>query len=241
MNVLGGFYRLINSFFASRFIAIILMAMPYPYSKAHRRKLAALMKRRRTDPAFNAIQRAAMQRLWADPEYRARHRAAMQRHWADPECRASARCIPAETRAAIVAALNADPNAKRVAKKIPGATYGTVLRVAKAARIELHHKLTPRHRGDACRRYGQGESLSSIARVYNVHPSTISRLPKPALSSRALAERIVRGLAIARARGVKLGRKPKLAAAFTDARRGHKMGKMGRIKQTATNDTEESV
>jgi hypothetical protein len=37
-------------------------------------------------------------------------------------------------------------------------------------------KLTPHQRSEAIRRRDRGETLSDIARSYNVHPSTISRL-----------------------------------------------------------------
>ena len=37
-------------------------------------------------------------------------------------------------------------------------------------------KLTPHQRSEAIQRRDQGEPLGSIARSYNVHPSTISRL-----------------------------------------------------------------
>jgi DNA invertase Pin-like site-specific DNA recombinase len=37
-------------------------------------------------------------------------------------------------------------------------------------------KLTPHQRSEAIRRRDRGESLSDIARTYNVHQSTISRL-----------------------------------------------------------------
>ena len=37
-------------------------------------------------------------------------------------------------------------------------------------------KLTPHQRSEAIRRRDRGESLTDIARSYNVHPSTISRL-----------------------------------------------------------------
>jgi DNA invertase Pin-like site-specific DNA recombinase len=37
-------------------------------------------------------------------------------------------------------------------------------------------KLTPHQRSEAIRRRDRGEPLSDIARSYNVHPSTISRL-----------------------------------------------------------------
>jgi DNA invertase Pin-like site-specific DNA recombinase len=37
-------------------------------------------------------------------------------------------------------------------------------------------KLTPHQRSEAIRRRDQGESLTEIARSYNVRPSTISRL-----------------------------------------------------------------
>jgi DNA invertase Pin-like site-specific DNA recombinase len=37
-------------------------------------------------------------------------------------------------------------------------------------------KLTPDQRSEAIRRRDRGETLSDIARSYNVHPSTISRL-----------------------------------------------------------------
>jgi hypothetical protein len=49
----------------------------------------------------------------------------------------------------VIAALKADPCAKRVAGRIPGANYSTVLRIAKAAAIELPYvrKLTPEQNG----------------------------------------------------------------------------------------------
>lgn len=37
-------------------------------------------------------------------------------------------------------------------------------------------KLTPHQRSAALRRRDRGETLTNIARSYNVHPSTISRL-----------------------------------------------------------------
>jgi hypothetical protein len=37
-------------------------------------------------------------------------------------------------------------------------------------------KLTPRQRSEAIRRGDRGETLSDIARSYNVSPATISRL-----------------------------------------------------------------
>jgi DNA invertase Pin-like site-specific DNA recombinase len=37
-------------------------------------------------------------------------------------------------------------------------------------------KLTPHQRSEAIRRHDRGETLTDIARSYNVHPSTISRL-----------------------------------------------------------------
>jgi DNA invertase Pin-like site-specific DNA recombinase len=37
-------------------------------------------------------------------------------------------------------------------------------------------KLTPHQQSEAIRRRDRGESLTDIARSYNVHPSTISRL-----------------------------------------------------------------
>ena len=37
-------------------------------------------------------------------------------------------------------------------------------------------KLTPHQRSEPIRRRDRGESLTEIARSYNVHPSTISRL-----------------------------------------------------------------
>ena len=177
--------------------------MPHRLSKAARRKLAALMrrqnkrlnadpafraaasermKRRRADPAFNAIWLAAMKRLHADPKYTAAKRARTKRLYASPAFRAklvaAGVLIPPARRAAIIAALRADPHAKRVARLVGGASYQTVLRVAKAARIKLHKsKLTPPQQREAIRRRDLGEPLGAIARSYNVHPSTICRLP----------------------------------------------------------------
>jgi hypothetical protein len=174
--------------------------MPRRYSKDHCRKLAALMrrlnkrlnadpafraaasarmKRRRADPAFNAAHRAAMKLINRDPKRKAALRKQMTRCNADPAFRArhlASLSIPARTRAAIIAALRADPNAKRAAARIGGVSYSTVLRIAKAAGITLNRKLTPAQRSDALRRRARGESLSRIARICNVDPSTISRL-----------------------------------------------------------------
>ena len=43
-------------------------------------------------------------------------------------------------------------------------------------RMGRPHKLTPHQQREARRRRDQGESLSSIARSYNVHHATIGRL-----------------------------------------------------------------
>ncbi len=171
--------------------------MPHRLSKAAREKLAVLMtqrnrdpasravatarmKRRRADPAFNAAHRRAMKRLWADPKFKAATRARMKRNNADTAFRAKQSAsvsIPPATRAAIIAALRADPHAKRVAKSVGGASYKTVLRVAKAAGIKLRPpKLTPHQKREAIKRRDGGEPLGAIARSYNVHPSMICRL-----------------------------------------------------------------
>jgi CENP-B N-terminal DNA-binding domain len=138
------------------------------------------MSRKRADPAFNAAHLASMRYLNSDPHFKAANRARMRRRNADPAFRAKRRAavsIPAAARAAIVAALKADPHAKRVATKIAGASYWTVLRIAKAERIKLGNpKLTPWQKCEAVRRRERGECLSSIARRYDVHPSTICRL-----------------------------------------------------------------
>jgi hypothetical protein len=100
----------------------------------------ARMKRNRANPTFNAACRRAIQRLNADPEFAAANQACMQRRNADPAFRAkqrAARAIPSATRAAIIAALKADPNATRVVRSVGGASYTTVLRVAKAEGIKL--------------------------------------------------------------------------------------------------------
>ncbi len=74
-----------------------------------------------------------MRRRNADPAFRAKQHAAVS--------------IPSATRAAIIAALKVDPHAKRVATKIVGASYWTVLRIAKTERIRLKNpKLTPRQK-----------------------------------------------------------------------------------------------
>jgi hypothetical protein len=82
--------------------------------------------------------RDRIKRLNADPAFRAKQSASVS--------------IPTETRAAIIAALRADPNARRVANKIGGASYKTVLRIAKAAGITLRRKLTPQQRIEGIRR-----------------------------------------------------------------------------------------
>jgi DNA invertase Pin-like site-specific DNA recombinase len=47
---------------------------------------------------------------------------------------------------------------------------------ARGQSLGLPFKLTPHERSEAIRRRDRGESLTDIARSYNVHPSTISRL-----------------------------------------------------------------
>jgi DNA invertase Pin-like site-specific DNA recombinase len=47
---------------------------------------------------------------------------------------------------------------------------------ARGQSLGLPFKLTPHQRSEAIHRRDQGEPLSDIARSYNVHPSTISRL-----------------------------------------------------------------
>jgi len=49
---------------------------------------------------------------------------------------------------------------------------------AEGRKMGRPHKLTPHQQREARRRHGEGESLSAIARSYNVHHSTISRLSK---------------------------------------------------------------
>jgi hypothetical protein len=99
----------------------------------------------------------------ADPKFRDKQRAAVS--------------IPAATRAAVIAALEADPHARRVAKKVAGASYATILRIAKTSDIKLKSpKLTPLQEREAIRRRDHGEPLTDIAGDYDVHPSTICRL-----------------------------------------------------------------
>jgi DNA invertase Pin-like site-specific DNA recombinase len=47
---------------------------------------------------------------------------------------------------------------------------------AEGRKMGRPHKLTPHQQQEARRRHDQGESLSAIARSYNVHHATISRL-----------------------------------------------------------------
>jgi DNA invertase Pin-like site-specific DNA recombinase len=53
---------------------------------------------------------------------------------------------------------------------------GRARAVARGQRMGRPFKLTPHQRSEAIRRRDRGEPLSDIARSYNVHPSTISRL-----------------------------------------------------------------
>jgi hypothetical protein len=111
------------------------------------KKLSAIMKRRRADPGFIAAYQAGMQRLHADPEFAASNSSRMQERNAEPAFRAkqrASRAIPDETRRTIVAALRADPNPYRVARAIDGASYSTVLRIAKAAGIATAGRTRPR-------------------------------------------------------------------------------------------------
>jgi DNA invertase Pin-like site-specific DNA recombinase len=68
--------------------------------------------------------------------------------------------------------------AGRVRARIDRARTGEGRERAKARGQSLGRpfKLTPHQRSEAIRRRDQGEPLSEIARSYNVHPSTISRL-----------------------------------------------------------------
>jgi hypothetical protein len=147
---------------------------------AFRAALSERMKRLRSDPVFNAAHRAAMKHRRIDPKLRAAFRAAIKRRNADPAFRAKQLAtvsIPPETRTVIIAALRADPHARRVARTVGGASYSTVLRIARAVRIKLRPpKLSRRQKREAIQRRARGEVLSAIARSYNVHPSTICRL-----------------------------------------------------------------
>jgi CENP-B N-terminal DNA-binding domain len=150
-------------------------------SPAFRAANSRRMKRNRADPAFNTLHRAAMQRLHADPLFVKANRERMIRNHADPvfcDRQRVSVSIPPSMRAAIISALNAEPNAKRIARMISGASYSTVLRVAKAAGIELpnNRKLTARQKREAVRRRARGEKLAKIARRFDVAECTISRL-----------------------------------------------------------------
>ena len=134
---------------------------------AFRAKAGGVFNRLHADPAFAARRDARMACLNADPQFCARQRAAVS--------------IEPKTRAAILAALKADPSAVRVARKIGGASYATVLRIARAAGIALpnNRKLTLQQKFEAIRRRNHGEPPTVIARSYGVNPSTISRLGRP--------------------------------------------------------------
>jgi len=107
--------------------------MPRRYSMAHRRKIAALMRRLNADPAYRAARSNRMRQLRADPKFVAAYLAAMKRLR-----------LPDKTRAAVIAALTADPNAARVARKL-GVGYNNVRKFARAAGISLSPG-RPRHR-----------------------------------------------------------------------------------------------
>jgi hypothetical protein len=127
---------------------------------------SAAVKRLHADPGFKAAKRAQIARLNADSRSRAAKRAHMKRLNADPEFRAASRArlkrqradpafaakrlaacsIPAKTRAAIVAALRADPNASRVAATAGGASHTDVVKIARAAGIRLRKGRPPRRR-----------------------------------------------------------------------------------------------
>jgi hypothetical protein len=53
--------------------------------------------------------------------------------------------VPAETRAAIAAALRADQNARRVLREVGGASYCTIRKIAKDAGIKLQRGGNHRH------------------------------------------------------------------------------------------------
>jgi len=125
------------------------------FRAANGKRASKRLKRLHADPAFKAVLRAANRRLHADPEFAEANRERMRRKNADPMFRAkqrAARSIPSATRAAIIAALKADPHAKRVTKQIDGASYKTVLRIAKATGIKLTKGGPPQSSGRTPRR-----------------------------------------------------------------------------------------
>jgi hypothetical protein len=114
------------------------------FALAERKKRSQRMKRLSADPKFAAKRDAAalaqMKRLNADPKFRSANRARMKRQRADPVFaakRLAACSTPPKVRAAIIAALKADPHAKRVTAKIGGPRYKTVRKIAKEAGIKL--------------------------------------------------------------------------------------------------------
>jgi hypothetical protein len=132
-----------------------LVTRTYRLSEAGRRERVERMTRMNADPVFaakrDAVSSERMKRLRADPVFTANQAVAarerMTRINADPALaakKAAARSILTE---AIITALRTEPNATRVAEQI-GVVPRTVLRIAKAAGVELKRGRPRRHRSD---------------------------------------------------------------------------------------------
>lgn len=101
---------------------------------------AAMKRLHRKNPGLAAAAGARLRRLNSDPVFAARRNAAVS------ATQSRLRGISAATRAAITAALEADPNASRVVRIIGGVGYKTVLKIAREAGIRLWRGGRPRRR-----------------------------------------------------------------------------------------------
>lgn len=133
------------------------MPRAYRLWEADRRERAERMRRLWSDPNFAAMHSGRSKRLWANPNFAAMHSKRMHRLWANPKF-AAACCerikrlhadpefvaklaatngsLPADKRAAIIAALTLNPNANQVTKET-GVCPSTVRKLAKRAGIRL--------------------------------------------------------------------------------------------------------
>jgi hypothetical protein len=163
--------------------------------RERRARASELMKKRRRDPAFILLHRAAMRRLNGDPKFKAESRARIKRLHADPAFRARQRdsvSLRAEARAAILAALKAGASGTTVARSIVGVSVRTVYRIAKhnGIKISRPRALTPAQLALARQLVDAGEKQYVIARRFGVDASTLSRYLARPTSQRPARKRV---------------------------------------------------
>ena len=101
---------------------------------------AAMKRLHKKNPGIAAAASARLRRLNSDPVFAARRNAAVS------ATQSRLRGISTATRAAIIAALEADPNAARAVRIVGGVGYRTVLKIAREAGFRLWRGGRPRRR-----------------------------------------------------------------------------------------------